>query len=69
MSRSSSDLIAMLRGLEQVTQAILSHQQKVASRRWANSSLRSVTENINTQVEDVVSDAIVQQPVLQVSGV
>ena len=66
MSRSS-DLRAFLKGLEKVVRAVADHQEKELSRKWANSSIRSATQQMGTQAEEIISDAVVKQASLQVN--
>ena len=65
MSRSS-DLRAFLKGLRKVARAVVDHQEKELSRKWANSSIRSATQQMGTQAEEMVSDAVVKQGSMQV---
>ena len=61
-----NDLIILLRGLENVTRALAAHQQSELARYWSNSSLRPIAQRAASSVENVVSDAIVEAPKVQV---
>ena len=65
MSRSS-DLRAFLKGLEKVVRAVADHQEKELSRKWPNSSIRSASQQMGTQAEEIISDAVVKQASVQV---
>ena len=66
MSRIN-DLMAVMRGLEQITRALIAHQQGELARAWRNSSVRSATQEAFTKVEDAVSDSMTQPENLPVS--
>ncbi|KAK6182219.1 hypothetical protein SNE40_009949 [Patella caerulea] len=60
MSRRS-DLLGIIRGLEQVTRALAENQGKELSRAWKNSSLKASVGNAGFQFENAVSSAIVKR--------
>lgn len=68
MSRTG-DLQAVLKGLELVTRALLDNQQKVASRVWQNSSIRSATRRTAMGMEKGISELSVNQQACSVSKV
>lgn len=55
-----TDLTAVLRGVERVNEALLSHQRKEIQKFWKNSSLRSASLNVCQTIEDKISDFMVQ---------
>ena len=63
----TADLIAMLRGLESVTRALIAHQQRETSRVWSNSSLRNSYQGLSNKVEERISDVIIGQEAAMVN--
>ena len=66
MSRTV-ELRAFVKGLEKVFRAVVDHQEKELSRKWANSSVRTASEKMGTRAEEVFSDVVVKQASVQVS--
>ena len=65
MSRSA-DLLAVIRGLQKVSRALVNYQEKEIARRWANSSLRTTVDKAGSRTEDLISDAIVNRAKIKV---
>ncbi len=65
MSRSA-EVMAFVRGLEKVARAMATHQEKEIARKWANSSVKVMTDQAFTKAEERVSDAVVKQESVQV---
>ena len=62
----SSDVFAMMRGLEKVMQALATHQRAECSRLWLNSSVRSAVHDMSSTMEDKISDVLVRQDTAKV---
>ena len=59
MSRSA-DLVALLRGLDKVRQALVVTQQGEMSRAWQNSSVRAAVQGVGLKAEERISDAVLK---------
>jgi hypothetical protein len=57
MSRLT-DVYAFIRGLELITKATASKQDRVVRQAWKNSSFRSAVQGTGAKVEECLSDVV-----------
>ena len=57
----SNDVVAVLRGVEKVRHALVTHQQKELIRLWKNSSLRTTAGNAGIKFEEQISSVLTKQ--------
>ena len=66
MSRAS-DLNGFIRGLEQITKALLNHQGGEASRLWQNSNIREVIKDTGLKIDRNMPSSSLSAQQFQVS--